>query len=116
MTTASLTKPARPVSMVYVTCGTQDEAANIARIVVEERLAACANIIGDMRSVYRWQGSVTEDDEVVLILKTTADKVEAVTDRVKELHSYDLPCVVEIPLAGGNSAYFDWISAETTDV
>ena len=112
MTSASLTKTDRPTSMIYITCGSHDEAINIARTAVEERLAACANIIGDMRSVYWWQDKIVEDDDIVLILKTTAEKVAALTERVKALHSYDLPCVVEIPLRGGNAAYLDWIAAE----
>ena len=116
MTSASLKNPDRSASMIYITCGTHDEAVKIARTLVEERLAACANIIDAMRSVYWWQGSVSEDDEIVLILKTTADRVGALTERVKALHSYDLPCVVEIPLGGGNAAYLDWIAAETADV
>ncbi len=115
MTAASLTNSGHSASMIYVTCGSPEEAGKIARAVVEERLAACANILGAMRSVYRWEGQVTEDDEVVLILKTKAEKVAALSGRVKELHSYDVPCVVEIPLGGGNAAYFDWIVAETSD-
>jgi periplasmic divalent cation tolerance protein len=101
--------------MLYITCGSGDEATMIARTVVEERLAACGNIIDAMRSIYRWEGKVSEDEETVLILKTTAERVETLTARVKALHSYDLPCVVEIPLGGGNAAYFDWIAAETVD-
>ena len=101
--------------MIYITCGSREEATEIARSVVEERLAACANIIGGMRSVYWWEGSVSEDDETVLILKTTSEKVATLTERVKALHSYTLPCVVEIPLGGGNAAYFEWIAAETAD-
>jgi len=102
--------------MIYVTCGSRDEATKIARTIVEERLAACANIFGAMRSVYWWQGSVTEGDETVLIFKTTAERAGALTERVKALHSYDLPCVVEIPLGdGGNAAYLDWIAAEAAD-
>ena len=115
MTSAFLTKSDRQASMIYVTCGTHEEATAIAHAVVDERLAACANIIAGMRSVYRWQGSVIEDEEVVVIIKTTADKVEKVTERVKTLHSYELPCVVEIPLGGGNDAYFEWIAAETAE-
>ena len=102
-------------SMIYITCGSREEATEIARSVVEERLAACANIIGGMRSVYWWEGSVSEDDETVLILKTTSEKVATLTERVKALHSYTLSCVVEIPLGGGNAAYFEWIAAETAD-
>lgn len=115
MTSASLQNSGPSASMLYITCGSGDEATMIARTVVEERLAACGNIVDGMRSIYRWEGEVTEDEEAVLILKTTAEKVETLTERVKALHSYDLPCVVEIPLGGGNAAYFDWIAAETED-
>lgn len=117
MTPATPENPARPpLSMIYITCGSRDEATTIARTVVGERLAACANILGAMRSVYWWEGQVTEDEETVLILKTTAERVGALTERVQALHSYDLPCVVEIPLAGGgNAAYLDWIASETAD-
>lgn len=116
MTSASPQNHGAPASLIYITCGSRDEAATIARTIVEERLAACANIIDTMRSMYWWQGTVTEDDETVLILKTTPQKVKALTGRVMALHSYDLPCVVEIPLGdGGNAAYLDWIAAETAD-
>ncbi len=113
MTSVSLTKTDHPARMLYITCGSREEATKIARAVVEERLAACANIIDPMRSVYWWEGSVNEDDETVLILKTTAERAGELTERVKALHSYDVPCVVEIPLGGGNAAYLDWIAAET---
>ncbi len=113
MTPATPEKSHRPpVSMVYITCGSRDEATAIARAIVGERLAACANILDAMRSVYWWEGKVTEDEETVLIFKTSAEKVRALTERVVALHSYDLPCVVEIPLGGGgNAAYLDWIAA-----
>jgi len=115
MTSPALHAPAGSASMVYITCESAGEAAAIARTVVAERLAACGNIIDGMRSVYWWEGEVTEGTETVLILKTTAARVAALTERVKALHSYDLPCVVEIPLTGGNAAYFDWIAAATAD-
>ncbi len=113
MTLASLQNSGHAASIIYITCGSRDEAATIARVVVEERLAACGNIIDGVRSFYWWEGKVSEDEETVLILKTTPERVGALTERVKALHSYELPCVVEIPLAGGNIAYFDWIVAET---
>lgn len=100
-------------SMIYVTCGSTDEARQIAGTVVRERLAACANILAGMQSIYRWQGAVEEGAETVLILKTAAANVAALSARVKALHSYDVPCVAEIPLGGGNADYFDWIVAES---
>lgn len=102
-------------SLVYVTCGSLDQAREIGRAVVEARLAACANILDGMTSIYRWEGRVEEGDEVVLLLKTRASLVDALTEQVKVLHSFDLPCVVEIPLGGGNADYFAWIAGETTD-
>ena len=100
-------------SMLYVTCGSTDQAREIARRVVEEKIAACANIITGMKSIYRWEGRVEEGDEVVLILKTRALMVPELSARVQELHSFDVPCVVEIPLGRGNPDYFAWIVAET---
>lgn len=101
-------------SMVYVTCGSLAQARQIGRSVVEERLAACANIIDGVHSVFRWEGVVQEGEEVVLILKTRASGVSALSARVKELHSFDVPCVVEIPLGKGNPDYFAWIAGECT--
>lgn len=100
--------------MIYVTCGSRDEARAIARRVVEAKLAACANIIEGMTSVYRWEGRVEEGAEVVLILKTRAALVGELSARVKELHSFDVPCVVEIPLGGGNPDYLAWIADEAS--
>ncbi len=100
-------------TMIYVTCSDEAEAGRIGRAVVEERLAACANIIPGMRSLYWWDGAVQEAGEVVLIAKTRAERVAALTARVKALHSYDVPCVVALPLTGGNADYFAWIEAET---
>ncbi len=99
--------------LVYMTAASRDEAKKIGRALVEERLAACANIIDGMDSVYWWQGKLTEDRETVLIAKTRAELVPALTERVKALHSYTLPCVVALPLVGGNPAYMGWLEAET---
>lgn len=99
--------------MLYITAGSRDEAKKIGRALVEARLAACANVIDGMESVYWWQGKLTEDREAVLIVKTRADLVAAVTDRVKALHSYTVPCVVALPILDGNPDYLDWIGQET---
>jgi periplasmic divalent cation tolerance protein len=101
--------------LVYVTVGDSDAALSIARALVDERLAASANIIGGVHSIYRWQGAVEAADEAVLVLKTRRAHLEALTARVRALHAYDCPCVVALPIVGGNPAYLDWIAAETSD-
>jgi len=106
--------PDPAASMIYVTCGSVNEARQIADAVVRARLAACANIIEGMRSVYWWEGEVQEAAETVLILKTAAANVPALSERVKALHSYDVPCIAEIPLGRGNEDYFDWIVRESS--
>jgi periplasmic divalent cation tolerance protein len=100
--------------LCYMTAGSRDEALRIARALVEERLAACCNLIEGMTSIYRWQDEIQEDAEVVVIAKTRAELVERLTARVQALHSYDVPCVVALPIGGGNPAFLDWIAAETT--
>jgi len=99
--------------LVYVTASTREEASAIGRAVVDARLAACANVLGDITSFYWWEGAVQEDGEVSLILKTQDHLMERLTQQVKELHSYSCPCVVAIPIAGGNPDFLDWIVNET---
>ena len=100
---------------VYVTAATVEEAGKIGKALVEARLAACANVIGAIQSYYWWEGAVQQDTEAALILKTRADLVEALTAKVKELHSYDCPCVVALPIEGGNPEFLAWIDAETKE-
>ena len=102
-------------SWLYITAGTRDEAQAIARTLVEERLVACANIFGDMDSVYWWDGAVKSETEVAFIVKTRASLVEEVVARITELHSYDCPCVVALAIDGGNPDYLAWIEAETRE-
>lgn len=99
--------------LIYSTAPTKDEALRIARTVVDERLAACANVIAGVSSMYWWEGSVQEDIEAVIIMKTRDDLVEALTSRVRDLHSYQCPCVVALPIEGGNAEFLQWITAET---
>ncbi len=101
------------VAFVYVTAGSPEEAYTIARTVVGERLAACANVLGGVTSIYWWEGRLEEAGEAALILKTRVALIEALTARIKALHSYECPCVVALPVAGGNAAFLDWICAET---
>ncbi len=99
--------------MIYVTTSTREEAISIARQLVKSRLAACANVLPAATSIYWWQGALQEDSEAVLIVKTRRDLVGEVTAKVKELHSYDCPCVVSLRLEGGNEDYLEWIAKET---
>lgn len=102
-------------SMVYVTCATAQEAEDIGTVLVERRLAACVNILGPMRSLYRWQGRVERGDEVVLIAKTRTGLVPELTDAVRAMHGYDVPCVAALPIEGGNPDFLAWIREETRE-
>ncbi len=99
---------------IYVTVPTDSLAQKIASAVVSERLAACANIIPGMKSLYRWEGKIEQRDEVVLILKTQAHLFPAVEARVKALHSDKTPCIVALPLTAGSADFMQWIQTETT--
>lgn len=98
---------------VYVTTSTEEEAGAIARTVVTDRLAACANILPGMKSFYHWQGRLEENAETVLILKTRESLFPALEERVRELHSYETPCIVALPVVNGSVTFLDWILAET---
>ena len=101
------------VMIVYVTAGDTNEARRIAGAVIEERLAACANILPAMSSIYWWEGSVHEASEAVLILKTTTARLEALVTRVKALHNYDCPCIEAWPVVAGYPPFLDWVARET---
>ncbi|MGD9535903.1 MAG: divalent-cation tolerance protein CutA [Alphaproteobacteria bacterium] len=100
-------------TFVYITCASADEAARIGTALVEARLAACVNILDGMRSLYWWQGKVEAGQETVMIAKTRDSLLDALTRRVKALHSYECPCVVAFPVQAGNPDYVAWIGAET---
>ena len=95
--------------MAYVTAADEDEARRIAAALVEERLAACVNILGRIESVYRWEGRVQRSGETAFLAKTTEACFDALAARVRELHSYELPCVVAVPLVRGEAAFLGWI-------
>ena len=95
--------------MAYLTAANEDEARRIAKTLVEERLAACVNILGRIDSVYHWEGAVQSSEEIAFLAKTTEACFDALAARVRELHSYDLPCVVAVPLALGEAAFLGWI-------
>jgi len=97
---------------VYAVFANADEAQRIARAAIEERLAACANILGPVRSIYRWQGAVEDAEEVAALFKARADKAEALTARIAALHSYDVPAITVWPIDHAWPAYADWVAAE----
>jgi periplasmic divalent cation tolerance protein len=99
--------------VVLVTAPSPERAAEIARALVEERLAACGNVVPGLRSIYRWEGKVQDDAEALLVLKTTRARFEALRDRVLALHPYEVPEVIALPVEAGSARYLAWIGAET---
>ncbi len=101
---------------VYTTVPSEADARRIARTLVEERLAACVNILGPGRSCYRWQGEICEDEEWVLFIKTGRHRVPAIEKRFATLHPYSVPALVVLGWEGASPAYGAWVEAETGDM
>jgi periplasmic divalent cation tolerance protein len=101
------------IMSVYAVFASAEEAERIGRTVVEERLAACINILGPIRSIYRWQGKIETSEEVAAILKTQHWSGDALIERITELHSYETPCVVSWPIDKIVRAYADWVEEST---
>ena len=101
------------IRLVYVTFSDRQEAERIANALVVEHLAACANILGSIQSIYFWQGKLERSSEVAVLLKTTESLAPAVVSRVKSMHSYDCPAVLVLPVLAGNDAFLEWIRSET---
>jgi periplasmic divalent cation tolerance protein len=99
-----------------MTTGSKEEADLIAESLVAETLAACVNIIPGVTSVYRWQGRVERDQEWLLVAKSHSDALDSLVQRVQELHSYDVPEIIALPLTGGSEAYLRWIDEEVCSV
>jgi periplasmic divalent cation tolerance protein len=99
--------------VVLVTAGTADEARRLGRALVEARLAACVNVVGPVRSIYRWQGAVEEADEHLLVVKARAADVAPLEARVRALHSYEVPEVIALPLRAGSAPYLAWLADAT---
>jgi periplasmic divalent cation tolerance protein len=98
--------------VVLSAVGAPPDAQRIARALVEERLAACVNVVPGVVSVYRWKGVVEKEDELLLIIKTIGERVEQVKARLLQLHPYELPEVVVIPIGGGHAPYLEWIAEQ----
>ena len=98
---------------VYVTCKNKEEAQIVGEAVVRDRLAACANILAGMSSIYWWKGELVMEQEAVLIFKSREELMEKLIEKVKAVHSYAVPCVVALPILEGNPDYLQWIAQET---
>jgi len=94
---------------VYAVFASADEAERIARQMIDERLAACVNILASMTSVYRWKGQVEQDREQQIVIKTTSERLAALEARVRQLHSYELPEFLVLSAEGGSAAYLAWV-------
>jgi periplasmic divalent cation tolerance protein len=99
--------------LVFTTLPTADKAAEVAKLLVEERLAACANLMPAIRSIYHWQGKLHDENEVLVLLKTRAEHLERLKLRILELHPYELPEVLAVPVEAGYQPYLEWLAGET---
>jgi periplasmic divalent cation tolerance protein len=99
--------------VISMTAANRDEAQRIGTALVEEKLVACANIVGDVHSVYWWQGKIESAAEVMVLFKTRAELFPAVTERIRELHSYQVPEIIALPIVAGTEEYLSWISGST---
>jgi periplasmic divalent cation tolerance protein len=100
--------------VLFCTCPNEDEARRIAEGLVESRLAACVNLLPGMESIYRWEGEVETAREVLLLIKSKAERWDELRARITELHSYDTPEIIAIPITAGSEKYLNWIGRETT--
>ena len=100
--------------VIFVTCGSEEEGLKIARTLVEERLAACVNLVSPIRSIYRWEGNLLEENEWLLVIKTHVARFDDVEKRVIGLHSYSVPEIIALPITNGYSSYLNWVK-EVTD-
>jgi len=98
---------------IYVTAADRSEAEKIGRAMVEARLAACANVLGETTAIYWWDGAVESGSEAALVLKSRAELVDEITRAIGDIHSYDCPCIVALPIAGGNPEFLSWLESET---
>lgn len=98
---------------LYMTAKDREEATKIARALLELRQVACVNLLGPIQSLYWWDGAIQDDAEVAMVAKTRSDLVDAVIETVKELHSYDVPCVIALPIETGNPDYLTWLAQVT---
>ena len=98
--------------LIYTTCGSKQEARDIGGRRVAAGLVACVNIFDQMNSIYMWEGRLQDDQEVVMIAKTTKERVETVMEKIRSVHSYDCPCILSLPISDGNPPFLAWIAEQ----
>ncbi len=99
--------------VVLITAPSEDEAARIAQTLVGKNLAACVNILKDIRSIYRWKGAVCDESECLMVVKTTLENFGPIEKLVREMHSYEVPEIIALPITHGSKPYLDWLSENT---
>ena len=104
-----------PALLVTCACPDRDVADSLARALVEQRLAACVQVLPGVASTYRWEGAIEHADEVLLLAKTWDDRLEALVTTLRARHPYEVPEIMAVPAAGGLAAYLDWVRAQTRD-
>lgn len=102
------------VVVVFSTFPGPDQATEIARVLVDERLCACVNLVPTIRSIYRWQDAVHDEVETFAVIKTTTERVAALQARLVELHPYDVPEAIVLTVTGGHAPYLAWVTGETS--
>lgn len=101
------------IRVVFVTVSTEEDARELAERLVGEGLAACVNLVGPVTSVYRWEGRIQQDPEILLVIKTTEARLKTLTSRVAELHRYEVPEIIALSVSDGWPPYLDWVRKET---
>jgi len=109
-----MTQISSPFVLVYITCGSEENARHIATTLVEEKLAACVSIMPGIESVYRWEGKLESAPEFLLMIKTRREMLTPLRERVCKLHQYELPEIITVPIDGGLEAYLEWITQAVT--
>lgn len=109
-----MTQNSSPYILIYVTCGDKENADVIATTLVQEKLAACVNILAAIESVYRWQGKVESATEILLMIKTRREHMANLRERVCKLHQYELPEIIAVPIEDGHEPYLNWITESVT--
>ncbi|MFQ5640221.1 MAG: divalent-cation tolerance protein CutA [bacterium] len=99
--------------VVFVTCGSEEEAKKISRELLDAQLIACANVVPSVLSIFRWQGKIDEESEVLIVIKSVKTNLAQIVTKVKAMHSYDVPEIIAMPIIGGSDDYLRWVDNET---